>query len=450
MTIGSIKFKSSEQFLVEQFEWAKEMALSYAHHGSDPVGLWYEAALPERDSFCIRDVSHQIHGATYLGLNPHSKNMLEKFIANISPTRDYCTYWEIDKEDNPTAVDYTNDQDFWYVLLANFELILACYQQYCYSGEEELLTSPAFTQFFDWTLKEYIETWDRDGDGLLEHYATYGRRGLASYNEVDTSVLHGGDMLAVQYAGYLAYSKIMTFKGRLSEAAMYQKKAEKIQTHYLNHWYNEETRTFYGAKTEAGDFYPDYYEEGNFLPIYFKIFQPDQKLEQAMNQLKANPVKNVEGLTYMAQSFYQYDRISDGWTFFQQLIDPNLDRKDYPEVSYSIIANYVSGLMGLKVHDYLNFEVRNNCPLEAWNCLEEIPLFDGTLDLSYESKKQTKITYFGQGKPVCKAIFEGIYTECVVNGEVKKMSAAFDQNHQITSNVELVLEQGVAYEIFVK
>jgi len=25
MTIGSIKFKSSEQFLVEQFEWAKEM-----------------------------------------------------------------------------------------------------------------------------------------------------------------------------------------------------------------------------------------------------------------------------------------------------------------------------------------------------------------------------------------------------------------------------------------
>ena len=107
---GDLQFDSSNQKLTEAFHWAKEKALSYAHDASDPVGYWYEAALPDREAFCMRDVSHQAIGAEILGLGKHNYNMFLKFAKNISKEKDYCTYWEINRYDKPAPVDYENDQ----------------------------------------------------------------------------------------------------------------------------------------------------------------------------------------------------------------------------------------------------------------------------------------------------------------------------------------------------
>jgi len=62
-----LELRSSDQELVQAFDWAKKQALSYVFDG-DPVGPWYEAALPGRRAFCMRDVSHQAAGAQALGL----------------------------------------------------------------------------------------------------------------------------------------------------------------------------------------------------------------------------------------------------------------------------------------------------------------------------------------------------------------------------------------------
>ena len=56
--------------------------MNYAYDG-DPVGLWYEAALPGRRAFCMRDVSHQVAGAQALGLSSYTHNMLRHFAENI-------------------------------------------------------------------------------------------------------------------------------------------------------------------------------------------------------------------------------------------------------------------------------------------------------------------------------------------------------------------------------
>src|ERR1700728_2477955 len=95
--ISNLQFESSDRELVRAFQWAKGQALEYAHGGTDPVGPWYEAALPGRDSFCMRDVSHQATGAEALGLYAQNRNMLERFAAAVSPARDWAGYWEIDK-----------------------------------------------------------------------------------------------------------------------------------------------------------------------------------------------------------------------------------------------------------------------------------------------------------------------------------------------------------------
>jgi len=65
----TLSFNSSDNELNQLFSWAKKQALAYSF-SDDPVGLWYEAALPGREAFCMRDVSHQAMGAHFLGLAP--------------------------------------------------------------------------------------------------------------------------------------------------------------------------------------------------------------------------------------------------------------------------------------------------------------------------------------------------------------------------------------------
>jgi len=119
---GKVTFQSSDVDLNKMFEWAKKQALAYAFK-DDPVGLWYEAALPGREAFCMRDVSHQSMGAHVLGLELYTKNMLREFAKNISESKDWCSYWEINRYGLPARVDYSNEDAFWYNLPANFDVL---------------------------------------------------------------------------------------------------------------------------------------------------------------------------------------------------------------------------------------------------------------------------------------------------------------------------------------
>jgi len=66
---GTVSFTSEDTSVQKTFEWAKTMALHYRGDVKDPVGPWYESALPPRYAFCMRDVSHQCIGAEILGLD---------------------------------------------------------------------------------------------------------------------------------------------------------------------------------------------------------------------------------------------------------------------------------------------------------------------------------------------------------------------------------------------
>ena len=149
-----LSFSSSDAQLAATFAWAKDMALSYAHDGDDPVGPWYEAALPERYAFCMRDASHQSIGAEILGLSVQNFNMMQKFVSNISEPKDWCTYWEIDKWDKPCKADYVSDDDFWYNLNANFDVTDACWRLYEWTGDWRYLENEEFRRFYDLSCKE--------------------------------------------------------------------------------------------------------------------------------------------------------------------------------------------------------------------------------------------------------------------------------------------------------
>jgi hypothetical protein len=149
-----VTFKSSNADLTAAFEWAKNKALSYAHDGTDPVGFWYEAALPNREAFCMRDVSHQAIGAEILGLGKHNLNMFLKFAQNISESKDYCSYWEINRYNEPAPVDYENDNDFWYNLPSNFDVIYNASRLYNWTGNREYIDNQQFQKFYRLSLNE--------------------------------------------------------------------------------------------------------------------------------------------------------------------------------------------------------------------------------------------------------------------------------------------------------
>ena len=93
---SNTSFTSSDKQLEQAFKWARNMALHYQGSPHDPVGPWYESALPPRFAFCMRDVSHQCIGGEILGLSRENHNMFTLFAKNISASKDWCSYWEIE------------------------------------------------------------------------------------------------------------------------------------------------------------------------------------------------------------------------------------------------------------------------------------------------------------------------------------------------------------------
>ncbi len=254
---SAIVFQSSNAELNEAFEWAKQQALAYAFE-DDPVGPWYEAALPGREAFCMRDVSHQSMGAHVLGLARHTKNMLMKFAENISDSKDWCSYWEINRYDLPAPVDYVNDARFWYNLPANFDVLDCCYRMYLWSGDRTYIEHPAFLNFYERTVHDYVERWDLSLDRIMTRKRimnTRGRpdpknrfqtnRGIPSYDEGGTDFTVALDQLAIQYAGYLAYARIQQHRGNFEEAGKLLAKAEDVKSFLNDKWWDKENKRYY-------------------------------------------------------------------------------------------------------------------------------------------------------------------------------------------------------------
>ena len=165
-TESKLVLTSSDARLVEGFNWAKKQAMAYVFDG-DPVGPWYEAALPGREAFCMRDTAHQAAGAHVLGLARYNLNMLRRFAENVSESKDWCSYWEIDRYNRSAPVDYKNDAEFWYNLPANFDILNACYRMYVWTGDMTYINDPVFLNFYDRTVYEYVDRWDLSLDRIM-------------------------------------------------------------------------------------------------------------------------------------------------------------------------------------------------------------------------------------------------------------------------------------------
>ncbi len=436
-TRSTLSFNSNDPELNAAFDWAKNHALSLAHSANDPVGYWYEAALPNREAFCMRDVSHQAIGAEILGLGGHNLNMFLHFAKNISAEKDFCSYWEINRYNLPAPVDYSNDQDFWYNLPANFDVIFNAYRLYQWTGNTAYLKHPDFMRFYALSMNEYVKHWELGSDKVLSrnralHTSTttnrFGiNRGIPTYNEGGRGeTLLGIDMTASLAAAYQAYAMLLKQSGDKAKAAIFAKKAQQELQFLDDFWWDKKLNAYRSVWYADRTF--DYFMVGKdqaFLHylFYFNAISDPKKIASLLAEYQAHyPQLIVELKTYLPMVFYDQGQTKVANDMVIELCSPANKRRDYPENAYTIIEDITRGLMGIQVNAAEgSFATLSRLEKASdWAELKQVPLLSNQVSVKHIGQQKT--TASNEKGPNLKwmAQIPGSHSFLFVNGMKKK------------------------------
>ena len=421
-------FNCSDTRMTKGFVWAKQQSLSYVSRNEDPVGPWYEAVEPGREGFCMRDVAHQAMGAHALGLQKENLNMLYKFAESLSDSRDWCCFWEIDRNNRPAPVDYTNDARFWYNLPANFDILDCCYRMYIWTGDLQYVSNPVFLNFYDRTVNDYIERWGLEIDqimqrprllnvkGILNPNSKFQmNRGIPGYDEGEHEYVLGVDLLATQYVAYKAYSFIQGTNGKKELADKYEKKAEEVRSLVNNTWWNTKERHFYARLDK------NYQLTGNAGSglLFRDIVDDGIKMENALRGSRSIEV------------MYKYGNPDEAIERMVEIAEGINSRREYPEVPFSWIGTLVNGTMGITVDvspvidsweqgHWVESIIRTLPALGLkikWAELENLPVRTNKISVRHvENRETTLINQTGPALIWC-AVFSGTYKNLIVNGK---------------------------------
>jgi hypothetical protein len=443
-----LELETSDPRLAAAFAWAKAQALDYAFPEAaydDPVGDWYEAALPSRFAFCMRDVSHQATGAHVLGLAAFNRNMLGKFARGISPSRDFCSYWEIDKWDRPAPVDYKNDRDFWYNLTANFDVLDACWRQYLWTGDRAYVEDPAFLAFYRQSVEDYIAAWDKDRDGIPEHRPEYGSRGLGGYDEGPFSdrALYASDLVAAMARAFDDYAALVDARGEPAAAGTFRERAARLRREYEGWWSDAKGRYADGRVQGGALVYQDLIWNGVF-PLYFGLVPAGPRRDATLRRIVEATPEGIEIESYLPEIFYRYGADDAAYARIIALTDPAKSRREYPEVPFAVVGAIATGLMGVKP-DAATRTVETRSGLTAATDraeLKALPVFDGAIDVRHDGRRRTSLTVRSGGGLVWKAVFDGARDELEVDGQAVKAGRGVDEAGRPVSWVTVDLASG--------
>jgi len=428
---SKLEFDSSDARLVEGFRRAKAQAMAYVFE-DDPVGPWYEAAEPGREAFCMRDVAHQAMGAHALGLARHNANMLRRFAENVSDARDWCSLWEIDRFNRPAPVDYESDSLFWFNLPANFDIVDACHRMYLWTGDRAYVNDPVFLNFYQRTVRDYVERWGLGLDQIMARPRLLnirgipgGRkfqsaRGIPGYDEGNHDYTVGSDLVATQFAAYLAYAQFQETRGDDESARAFLKKAEDVRALVDTRWWNEKEQCFY--LRVGKDHNLEGRDAGNFL--YWGALEDGAKLKSALTDAGG---RRVEVL-------YRYGDADAARERLIEIMTPGHSRMEYPEIPFSIVGTVVNGTMGINIApssallssvqgNWVEADIRTLSGLGShvtWAELRNLPIRANLVTVRQEGNRKTTFTNQRGPALVWYAAFPAQHETLLINGKATK------------------------------
>lgn len=441
-------FRSTDKSLEKAYEWARKTALSYSFSGNDPVGNWYVAGLTIREAFCMRDVSHQSVGAQILGLTKHNKNMLTQIAGNIAESRDWCSFWEINRYGKPVPAYYFNDKEFWYNLTANPDVLQACLRMYDWTGDKDYIRDPVFTGFYDHTVNDYVARWDLTPDRIMkrgpymntpENFDPDNKfhicRGIPSYNENLPGLALGVDLLAALYGGYDAYSRISMLQGNNGQCENARATAMQYRDLLESLWWNPTESRYRSGLMPDGSFVNS---EGSLYVLWFGASGDDERIRETLADINSSEW-DIQYSSYFPEVFYRHGYNDEGYDYLMHL--PAMSMSEYPEVAFSFISACVCGAMGINP-SYADRSIGTLCRLKN-SCgeshISNIAVFDGYMSVSHLGHTSTEISNDTSVDLTWKVSFLGDYTWIDAGSRRYPTVKSHDTKGNVVSSAEIRL-----------
>lgn len=371
--------------------------------------------------------------------------MFGKFMENISESKDWCTYWEINRFNRPTPENYLNDNDFWFNLNANFELLYACYRLYKWTGNETYIQHPAFDRFFRITLNEYLDKWQLTPEKIMSrpvymnitpekirtnHFGE--RRGLASYSDFEPDVCLGSDLLAIIYQAHRSYAEILTLRGQTEEAKPYYHRAAQYKEIFDTLWWDEQEHTYHAFLKPGNTFT----EGSNIYALINGLIDQPERIRSTLQTIIAQTY-NIESKSYLPLLCYTYGWETEAYNSFKEIALN--ERRIYPEASAGVIEGVVQGMAGIESNavDRLIITYPHLTPETQWIELQNIPVYTGLISVCHASNTETTLTNHSDKEIVWRVIFKDQIPFFRINNKQYQTETGIDKTGQTCSYYDI-------------
>lgn len=475
-----ISITSSHKELEKTFEWAKEKAKSFVVTGkTGPLNVHqknqkdvkeaayipsYWAGYPLRTAFYSRDFCHQAAGAHLLGLRLENFTMMKAFAASAEADKKWYPLWAINFDGSPYELDYRNDNDFVREVPATFELVEKAYKLYCWTGDRRYLEDEVLWQYYTKAVTDFISLHDSKLPNKVAEGTGEGNifKGTATFNEQhDVPLIEAGDGIACQYQALLSYARMAELKGDKKATKEFTQKAADLKSYFNTDWGIQNTDTYNRGYSPEGKPVSGWGKENSwFMPMKYITDANSERTHKYLDfinerlESKDDIPENIEALSYIPETFFQYHRNEEGWKWMKHIMNnintvhsqSNLtgNNGNYPEVSYVLIANTVENLAGIIPDAATNkIQTISHLPQEVeFLQVKNVSFKNKFISVNHKGIHTTSITY-NQGTENLKweAGFAGEYKNLYVDGK-KKICKQRNDNGKVCSFLQLELKPG--------
>ncbi|GAA2310514.1 hypothetical protein GCM10010149_71150 [Nonomuraea roseoviolacea subsp. roseoviolacea] len=453
---GGPRVTSSNAEIVEMFAWSRDKARSWVHQDGVPGPLnvderrpggtgegayaaTYWAGYAHRTGYYSRDFAHQLAGAHVLGLDRENKTMLRSFAASATEQHKYYPVWALNFDATTYLdIDYRSPASFVREVPATFELVEKANQAFRWTGDRAYLDDAAFWDYYRHATGEFVDL----HDGLLPNGPAKVAEGTgkgifagsASYNETgDEPLAEAGDAIAAQYQAYRALAELARDKHDPATARRAAEQARTLKSYFNRTW---------SVKPGSGEMVRAYTVDGTPLTGFGKenswfmpmkgIIDAGPRNEAYLDFIDAQASgagrpANIEAVTYLPDTFFRHNRDDTAWKWMRYVYEQRdaahvSGRQglngDYPEVSFTLVAQTVEGLMGIQP-DAPRHTVATQSRLPSdigWLEVADVPVGDGTVTVRHDGRTATTFTN-GSARPyLWEARFLGEHRWLTVNG----------------------------------
>ena len=181
------------------------------------------------------------------------------------------------------------------------------------------------------------------------------------------------------------------------------------------------------------------------MVLYFGATHDPAHIRAALKRIgSAEYLKGIgiEEESYLAQTLYRYGEIDAAYARILDLTRADKERREYPEVSFSVIGALVTGTMGIDiVGQDIAARARLRGKTESAKVLG-LRIHGRVVDVEHVGDKRSTLTNRSDKALLWRAEFTGRVATLRVNGKTKRAESALDAMQKPVSWVRVVVPAG--------